>query len=62
MKGASPSQIQAALGHSSIQMAMRYTHLTPESKESVFRLLDGPRILQEFGENRESSKLALANN
>ncbi len=56
MLGASPSQIQAGLGHSSIQMAMRYTHLTPESKESVYRLLDGPRIDRFHGDILETDE------
>ncbi len=42
MRGASLKAVQELLGHSSIQMTMRYAHLAPEVVNEIVRLLDGP--------------------
>ena len=42
MRGASIKAVQELLGHSSIQMTMRYAHLAPEVVNETVRLLDGP--------------------
>jgi integrase len=42
MRGASLKAVQELLGHSSIQMTMRYAHLAPEVVNETVRLLDGP--------------------
>lgn len=42
MRGASLKAVQELLGHSSIQMTMRYAHLAPEVVHETVRLLDAP--------------------
>ena len=42
MRGASLKAVQELLGHSSIQMTMRYAHLAPEVVNETGRLLDAP--------------------
>jgi integrase len=42
MRGASIKAVQELLGHSSIQMTMRYAHLAPEVVNETVRLLDAP--------------------
>jgi integrase len=42
MRGASMKAVQELLGHSSIQMTMRYAHLAPEVVNETVRLLDAP--------------------
>lgn len=42
MRGASLKAVQELLGHSSIQMTMRYAHLAPEVVNETVGLLDGP--------------------
>ena len=58
MRGASLKAIQDLLGHSSIQMTMRYAHLAPEVVNETVRLLDAPsaewvpdRVGAEFGQS-----------
>lgn len=41
MRGAPLKAIQELLGHSTIQMTMRYAHLAPEVAREAVRLLDG---------------------
>ena len=43
MLGASLNEVKELLGHSSIQMTMRYAHLSPRARQSAVALLDGPR-------------------
>jgi len=40
MRGAPLKAIQELLGHSTIQMTMRYAHLAPEVAREAVRLLD----------------------
>jgi len=42
MKGASLKSVQELLGHATIQMTMRYAHLSPEVKRDAVALLDSP--------------------
>lgn len=41
MRGASVMEVKELLGHSSIQMTMRYAHLSPSARKSAVALLDG---------------------
>ena len=41
MKGAKLKEIQELLGHKSINMTMRYSHLSPEHKRNAVNLLNG---------------------
>ena len=40
MRGASIKAVQELLGHESIEMTLRYSHLTPDVRRSTVRLLD----------------------
>lgn len=40
MRGANLMEVNELLGHSSIQMRMRYAHLSPSARKSVVALLD----------------------
>ncbi len=40
MRGASLKAVQELLGHESIEMTLRYSHLTPDVKRDAVRLLD----------------------
>ena len=40
MRGARMKDVQELLGHSSIEMTMRYSHLSPEVKKDTVNLLD----------------------
>jgi integrase len=41
MRGVSIKAIQELLGHASIEMTMRYAHLSPDVRRDAVRLLDG---------------------
>jgi hypothetical protein len=43
MRGAPLKAVQELLGHASIQMTMRYAHLTPCARRGAVELLDGDR-------------------
>jgi integrase len=43
MRGASLKAVQELLGHESIEMTLRYAHLTPDVRRATVRLLDGAR-------------------
>ncbi len=42
IRGASLKAVQELLGHESIEMTLRYSHLTPDVKREAVRLLDRP--------------------
>ncbi len=42
MRGVPLKAVQELLGHESIEMTLRYSHLTPDVKRDAVRLLDGP--------------------
>jgi site-specific recombinase XerD len=52
MRGASLKAVQELLGHESIEMTLRYSHLTPDVRRSAVRLLD------EIGESWGETTLA----
>ncbi len=41
MRGAPLKAVQELLGHATIDMTMRYAHLSPAAKNEAIRLLDG---------------------
>ena len=40
MRGAPIKAVQELLGHSTIEMTMRYSHLSPDARRDAVRLLD----------------------
>jgi len=54
MRGTSLKAVQELLGHESIEMTLRYAHLTPDVRREAVRLLDGPakKVGGEPGEKR----------
>jgi integrase len=56
MRGASLKAVQELLGHESIEMTLRYSHLTPDVKREAVRLLDGPAGAEKSGDIRETGK------
>jgi hypothetical protein len=40
MRGAPIKAVQELLGHSTIEMTMRYAHLSPDARRDAVRLLD----------------------
>jgi site-specific recombinase XerD len=57
MRGASLKAVQELLGHSSIQMTMRYAHLAPEVVNETVCLLDAPATApgQRMGREAETA-------
>ena len=43
MRGVSLKAVQELLGHESIEMTLRYCHLSPDVKRDAVKLLDGPQ-------------------
>jgi integrase len=54
MRGASLRAVQELLGHESIEMTLRYSHLTPDVKREAVRLLDRTEKLGDIRETAES--------
>jgi integrase len=56
MRGASLKAVQELLGHESIEMTLRYSHLTPDVKREAVQLLDRTERTEELGDIRETEK------
>jgi integrase len=49
MRGATPMEVKELLGHSSLEMTMRYAHLSPNARRAAVALLDGAEPRQYSG-------------
>jgi integrase len=56
MRGASLKAVQELLGHESIEMTLRYSHLTPDVKREAVRLLDRTEKSGDIQETAEAEK------
>ena len=56
MRGASLKAVQELLGHESIEMTLRYSHLTPDVKREAVQLLDRPEKLGDIRETEGAEK------
>jgi site-specific recombinase XerD len=56
MRGASLKAVQELLGHESIEMTLRYSHLTPHVKREAVQLLDRTEKLGDIRETAEAQK------
>ena len=56
MRGVALKAVQELLGHESIEMTLRYSHLTPDVKREAVRLLDRPEKLGDIRETEEREK------
>jgi len=56
MRGASLKAVQELLGHESIEMTLRYSHLTPDVKRESVRLLDRTEKLGDIRETEEGQE------
>ena len=45
IRGVPPKAVQDFLGHASIEMTMRYVHLTPDVSREGVKLLDAPALV-----------------
>jgi integrase len=61
MRGASLKAVQELLGHETIEMTLRYSHLTPDVKREAVRLLDGPGGAEKLGDIRETEEAGKKN-
>jgi site-specific recombinase XerD len=52
MRGAPLKAVQELLGHSTIEMTMRYAHLSSDVKQAAVRLLDATAHERHMKENR----------
>ena len=58
MRGVSLKAVQELLGHATIEMTMRYAHLSPEVKVNAVKALDRPRGTLGAHDNAEEGKSA----
>jgi len=56
MRGASLKAVQELLGHESIEMTLRYSHLTPDVKREAVQLLDRTENSGDIRETEEAEK------
>ncbi len=56
MRGVSLMAVKELLGHESIEMTLRYSHLTPDVKREAVRLLDRREKLGDIRETEVSEK------
>jgi site-specific recombinase XerD len=54
MQGAPMRGVQELVGHQSLAMTQRYSHLTPASLDSTIRLLDNRPACRAVGDNLET--------
>ena len=54
MRGKSLKAVQELLGHESIEMTLRYAHLTPDVKREAVQLLDRTERTKKLGDIRET--------
>jgi len=54
MRGAPLKAVQELLGHSTIEMTMRYTHLSPDVRKDAVRLLDRRAVGAQGGHKMEN--------
>jgi integrase len=59
MRGASLKAVQELLGHETIEMTLRYSHLTPDVKREAVRLLDRTEKLGDIRETESGEKKPL---
>ncbi len=57
MRGAPLKAIQELLGHATIEMTMRYAHLSPGVRRDVVRMLDGLPVQENGYDGRASSEV-----
>jgi integrase len=62
MKGAKLKEVQELLGHKSIEMTMRYSHLSPEHKKNAVNLLNGLTDPQKTSWAQKGTKLKIVEN
>lgn len=62
MRGARLKEVQELLGHSTIEMTMRYSHLTPDVKRDAVALLDVPTQVQRQNSGYIRSRRVAAEN
>ena len=57
MRGAPLKAIQELLGHATIEMTMRYAHLSPGARRDSARLLDGLPMQKSGYDDRASTEI-----
>ena len=55
MRGVPLKVIQELMGHASLDMTMRYAHLSPETKQNAVQVLDQPAPVVKVSGERLSS-------
>lgn len=53
MRGAKLIEVKELLGHASLEMTMRYAHLSPEARKAAVKLLDEENSRQYSGNAEE---------
>jgi site-specific recombinase XerC len=58
MRGAALKAVQELLGHASIEMTMRYTHLSPDARRDAVGLLDLTQVYDNLAATEEKPKVS----